>query len=174
MYFYSAFCACGLFQYVEFFNTFRLKSKLYAVYAVLAGKLHSRQANEVEIFVKFIGKKEGFTNGIKAIGDGFKKAVKAVGDGITNKVNDLKNTFSKENLKKTLEEKVSEIKEGWGNLTGSFTKIFDDIGEKFDEFKKGFNGNVIEYIGEFTLGVDVRYKIFNLLKSIKKNRSDLT
>ena len=83
--------------------------------------------------------KEGFTNGIKAIGDGFKKAVKAVGDGITSKVNDLKNTFSKENLKKTLEQKVSEIKEGWGNLTGSFTKIFDDIGKKFDEFKKGFS-----------------------------------
>ena len=83
--------------------------------------------------------KEGFTNGIKAIGDGFKKAVKAVGDGIASKVNDLKNTFSKENLKKTLEQKVSEIKEGWGNLTGSFTKIFDDIGKKFDEFKKGFS-----------------------------------
>ena len=83
--------------------------------------------------------KEGFTNGIKAIGDGFKNAVKAIGDGITSKVNDLKNTFSKENLKKTLEKKVSEIKEGWGNLTGSFTKIFDDIGKKFDEFKKGFS-----------------------------------
>ena len=36
------------------------------------------------------------------------------------------------------------------------------------EFKKGFNGNVIEYVGEFTLGLSLKYTIFNLLKKIKK------
>ena len=36
------------------------------------------------------------------------------------------------------------------------------------EFKKGFNGNVVEYIGEFTLGIGFTYKLFTLLKKIKK------
>ena len=36
------------------------------------------------------------------------------------------------------------------------------------EFKKGFNGNVVEYIGEFTLPIGTTYKIFNSLKKIKK------
>lgn len=36
------------------------------------------------------------------------------------------------------------------------------------EFKRGFNGNVVEYIGEFTLGIGVKYKLFKLLKKIKK------
>ena len=36
------------------------------------------------------------------------------------------------------------------------------------EFKKGFNGNVVEYIGEFTLPIGKTYKIFNSLKKIKK------
>jgi len=36
------------------------------------------------------------------------------------------------------------------------------------EFKKGFNGNVVEYIGEFTLGIGFTYKIFKLLKKMKK------
>lgn len=35
------------------------------------------------------------------------------------------------------------------------------------EFKKGFNGNVVEYIGEFTLPIGFSYKIFNILKKIK-------
>ncbi len=36
------------------------------------------------------------------------------------------------------------------------------------EFKKGFNGNVVEYIGEFTLGIGFTYKLFKTLKKIKK------
>jgi lipid II:glycine glycyltransferase (peptidoglycan interpeptide bridge formation enzyme) len=36
------------------------------------------------------------------------------------------------------------------------------------EFKKGFNGNVVEYIGEFTLPIGFTYKVFNTLKKIKK------
>lgn len=36
------------------------------------------------------------------------------------------------------------------------------------EFKKGFNGNVVEYVGEFTLGVGFTYKLFNTLRRIKK------
>lgn len=35
------------------------------------------------------------------------------------------------------------------------------------EFKKGFNGNVIEYIGEFDLKVSLFYNIYRLLKKIK-------
>ena len=35
------------------------------------------------------------------------------------------------------------------------------------EIKKGFNGNVIEYIGEFTLPISFKYKIFKFLKKIK-------
>jgi peptidoglycan pentaglycine glycine transferase (the second and third glycine) len=36
------------------------------------------------------------------------------------------------------------------------------------EFKKGFNGNVVEYIGEFTLGIGSTYKLFTTLKKVKK------
>ena len=36
------------------------------------------------------------------------------------------------------------------------------------EFKKGFNGNVVEYVGEFTLGIGFTYKLFTTLKKIKK------
>ena len=36
------------------------------------------------------------------------------------------------------------------------------------EFKKGFNGNVVEYIGEFTLPITFTYKVFNFLKKVKK------
>ena len=36
------------------------------------------------------------------------------------------------------------------------------------EFKKGFNGNVVEYIGEFTLPIGNTYKIFKSLKKVKK------
>ena len=35
------------------------------------------------------------------------------------------------------------------------------------EFKKGFNGNVIEYIGEFDLKVSLFYNVYRILKSIK-------
>ena len=35
------------------------------------------------------------------------------------------------------------------------------------EFKKGFNGNVIEYIGEFDLKVSLFYNVYRLLKRIK-------
>ena len=36
------------------------------------------------------------------------------------------------------------------------------------EFKRGFNGNVVEYIGEFTLGIGFTYKLFTTLKKLKK------
>ena len=36
------------------------------------------------------------------------------------------------------------------------------------EFKRGFNGNVIEYIGQFTLPIGTTYKVFKTLKRIKK------
>lgn len=36
------------------------------------------------------------------------------------------------------------------------------------EFKKGFNGNVVEYIGEFTLPVTSTYKTFKTLRKIKR------
>lgn len=36
------------------------------------------------------------------------------------------------------------------------------------EFKKGFNGNVVEYVGEFTLPIGNTYKLFNSLKKVKK------
>ena len=36
------------------------------------------------------------------------------------------------------------------------------------EFKRGFNGNVVEYIGEFTLPIGTTFKVFRTLKSIKK------
>ena len=32
------------------------------------------------------------------------------------------------------------------------------------EFKKGFNGNVVEYIGEFTLPITFTYKVFKFLR----------
>ena len=36
------------------------------------------------------------------------------------------------------------------------------------EFKKGFNGNVVEYIGEFTLPITFKYKVFKFLRKIKR------
>lgn len=36
------------------------------------------------------------------------------------------------------------------------------------EFKKGFNGNVVEYIGEFTLPITLTYKVFKFLRKIKR------
>ena len=36
------------------------------------------------------------------------------------------------------------------------------------EFKKGFNGNVVEYVGEFTLPIGFTYKLFKCLKKIKR------
>ena len=36
------------------------------------------------------------------------------------------------------------------------------------EFKKGFNGNVVEYIGEFTIGIGMTYKLFTTLRKIKR------
>ena len=82
---------------------------------------------------------KGFGDGIKAIGTGFKNVVKNIGIGIGNKVNDLKTTFSKENLKKTLETKVKEVNEAWGNLTGTFNKIFGNLTKKFSDWKEKFN-----------------------------------
>ena len=36
------------------------------------------------------------------------------------------------------------------------------------EFKKGFNGNVVEYIGEFTLPITTTYKVFKSLRKVKR------
>lgn len=51
-------------------------------------------------------------------------------------------------------------------ITGDFSKTNKFYG--IYEFKKGFNGNVIEYVGEFTIGLDIRFKVFTLLKKVKK------
>jgi peptidoglycan pentaglycine glycine transferase (the second and third glycine) len=50
------------------------------------------------------------------------------------------------------------------------TGDFDPNGKYYGiyEFKKGFNGNVIEYIGEFDLKVDNFYYIYKFLKRIKE------
>ena len=50
------------------------------------------------------------------------------------------------------------------------TGDFDPKGKYYGiyEFKKGFNGNVIEYIGEFDLKVTNFYNIYKILKRIKK------
>lgn len=50
------------------------------------------------------------------------------------------------------------------------TGDFDPKGKYYGiyEFKKGFNGNVIEYIGEFDLKVTNFYSVYKLLKRVKK------
>lgn len=50
-------------------------------------------------------------------------------------------------------------------ITGDFNKDGKYYG--IYEFKKGFNGNVIEYIGQFELEVTGFYKVYKLLKKIK-------
>ena len=51
-------------------------------------------------------------------------------------------------------------------ISGDFNKENKYYG--IYEFKKGFNGNVVEYIGEFTLPIGNTYKVFTKLKKIKK------
>lgn len=51
-------------------------------------------------------------------------------------------------------------------ITGDFNKEGKYYG--IYEFKKGFNGNVIEYIGEFELKISGFYAIYKLLKKVKK------
>lgn len=50
------------------------------------------------------------------------------------------------------------------------TGDFDPKGKYYGiyEFKKGFNGNVIEYIGQFELKVTWFYNVYKILKRIKK------
>lgn len=50
------------------------------------------------------------------------------------------------------------------------TGDFDPNGKYYGiyEFKKGFNGNVIEYIGEFDLKISGFYTVYKFLKRIKK------
>lgn len=50
------------------------------------------------------------------------------------------------------------------------TGDFDPKGKYYGiyEFKKGFNGNVIEYIGEFDLKITAFYNIYKFLKKMKK------
>ena len=50
-------------------------------------------------------------------------------------------------------------------ITGDFNKDGKYYG--IYEFKKGFNGNVIEYIGQFELKINLFYNIYKLLKKIK-------
>lgn len=50
-------------------------------------------------------------------------------------------------------------------ITGDFNKDGKYYG--IYEFKKGFNGNVIEYIGEFELKISNFYSVYKLLKKIK-------
>ena len=50
-------------------------------------------------------------------------------------------------------------------ITGDFNKDGKYYG--IYEFKKGFNGNVIEYIGEFELKLSSFYNIYKLLKKVK-------
>lgn len=50
-------------------------------------------------------------------------------------------------------------------ITGDFNKDGKYYG--IYEFKKGFNGNVIEYIGEFDLKVSWFYNVYRILKKIK-------
>ena len=49
------------------------------------------------------------------------------------------------------------------------TGDFDPNGRYYGiyEFKKGFNGNVIEYIGEFEIKVSLFYNVYKILKKIK-------
>ena len=81
----------------------------------------------------------GFKNGIESIKTGFKNTVTNIGEGISTKVNELKTTFSKENLQKKLDTKVSEVKTAWGNLTGTFNTIFGDLTKKFSDWKDKFS-----------------------------------
>lgn len=50
------------------------------------------------------------------------------------------------------------------------TGDFDPKGKYYGiyEFKKGFNGNVIEYIGQFELKISSFYTVYKMLKRIKK------
>lgn len=50
-------------------------------------------------------------------------------------------------------------------ITGDFNKDGKYYG--IYEFKKGFNGNVIEYVGEFDLKVSWFYNVYRVLKKIK-------
>ena len=59
--------------------------------------------------------------------EGFQKMWKTVTDSVTEKVNDMKETFSKENITRIFTEKVEEVKKAWDNFTDSFGDIFDDI-----------------------------------------------
>lgn len=49
------------------------------------------------------------------------------------------------------------------------TGDFDPNGKYYGiyEFKKGFNGNVIEYIGEFDLKISLFYSVYKILKKLK-------
>ncbi len=51
-------------------------------------------------------------------------------------------------------------------IAGDFNK--DNKYYGIYEFKKGFNGNIVEYIGEFTLGIGFTYKLFTSLKNMKE------
>lgn len=51
-------------------------------------------------------------------------------------------------------------------ITGDFNKNGKYYG--IYEFKKGFNGNVIEYIGQFELKINLFYNVYKILKRMKE------
>ena len=63
--------------------------------------------------------------------DGFNNMVNTIKTTITEKVDAIKEFFSKIDIKKTFEKKITEIKDAWGNFTGSFSRIFDDLKSHF-------------------------------------------
>lgn len=97
----------------------------------------------------------GFKNGIEKVKTGFKTVTKNIGEGISKKTNEMKTTFSKENLKKTLDEKYKEIKDSWGRFTSSFSKIFTDITKKFGDWKKTLSNLKLPKIKIADIGVKI-------------------
>ena len=52
-------------------------------------------------------------------------------------------------------------------ISGNFKKENNPLYGVY-EFKRGFGGNVIEYIGEFTLPITLFDKFYNILRAIKR------
>ncbi len=57
------------------------------------------------------------------------------------------------------------IYDNFYSIAGDFdqNKIYHGI----HEFKKGFNGNVVKYIGEFIFTIGFTYKVCSTIKNIK-------
>lgn len=81
---------------------------------------------------------DGFKNGLGKVKTGFKNTMTNLKEGLSKKTDDLKKTFSKENVKKKFTEKADEVKKAWGKFTSTFGKIFDEFKGKFEDWKKKF------------------------------------